>query len=77
MRDHSNLLPISLADLHIVSQITRAPLDFDAVVEELLERGEVKDLVADGLTAVDGVLLRDFLLFGGFLGAAGLHGGKG
>ena len=43
-------------------------------MQELLERREVEDLVADRLTAVDGVLLSDFLAFGGLLGAAGLDG---
>lgn len=46
-------------------------------MQELLERCEVEDLVANGLAAVYGVLLSDFLAFDGLLGAASLDGEEG
>lgn len=58
-RDVRDDLDLSIADLrdgNVVAQVARAAFDLDAVVEELLERREVEDLVADGLAAVDGVL---------------------
>ena len=45
-----------LGDLHVVAQVADAAFDLDAVVQELLEGGDVKDLVVGGLRAVDGVL---------------------
>jgi hypothetical protein len=50
-------LPIpNLLDVDIVAEIARAAFDLDAIMQELLERAEVEDLVADGLGAVDRVL---------------------
>lgn len=47
----------SLGDGDRVAQIARAAVHLDAVVQELLESGDVKDLVTDRLRAVDGVLI--------------------
>ena len=56
MRHHFDLAISSLGDVDAVAEIAGAALDFDAVVEEFLECGEIEDLVADGLGAVYGVL---------------------
>lgn len=55
-----------LADLDGIAEVTGAALDLDAVVQELLKRLDVEDLVVDGLRAVDDELLRHLLaLLGG------------
>ena len=77
IRHDIDLLAIDLADLHIVSQVPSTALDFDTVVQKLLERRKVENLVADRLAAVDGVLLCDLLSLDGLLGAAGLDGEEG
>lgn len=43
----------SLLDDDVVAQVVGAALDLDAVLEELLEGGDVEDLVASGLLSVD------------------------
>lgn len=53
VRDDLDLVAADLADGDVVAQITRAAIDLDAVVQELLERGKVVDFVGDGLGAVD------------------------
>jgi hypothetical protein len=45
MRDDLDLTIANLLDVDVVAQVARAALDLDAVVQELLERGEVEDLV--------------------------------
>ena len=45
-----------LGDGNVVAEVAGAAVDLDAVVQELLEGGDVEDLVGDGLGAVDGVL---------------------
>ena len=57
MSDDFDLSIAGLGDLDGVTQVADAALDLDAVVEELLEGGEVEDLVGDGLGSVDHVLL--------------------
>lgn len=42
-----------LANLYGIAQITHAIVDLDLVVEELLESGNVEDLVRGGLGGVD------------------------
>lgn len=42
-----------LRDLDRVAEVSGAAIDFDAVVQELLEGLDVEDLVVDGLRAVD------------------------
>jgi hypothetical protein len=61
--DVSNDLDLALASLgddDVVTEVADTALDLDAVVEELLEGGDIEDLVASGLRSVDdelGVLL--------------------
>jgi hypothetical protein len=57
VRDDLDLVPADLADGDVLSQVAGAALDLDAVVQELLERGQVVDFVGDGLGAVDDELL--------------------
>jgi hypothetical protein len=55
----SNNLNLSIArlgDLNVVAEVSDAALDLDAVVQELLESGDVEDLVAGRLGGVDDVL---------------------
>jgi hypothetical protein len=42
-----------LGDGDVVAQVVGAALNLDAVLEELLEGGDVEDLVARGLRSVD------------------------
>lgn len=46
-----------LGDRNLFTEVSRSALDFDFLVEEFLERGEVEDLVGYRLCAVDGVLI--------------------
>jgi len=57
--DDLDLAIADLADGDVIAQVARAALDLDAIVQELLEGGEVEDFVGDGLRAVDCVLVRD------------------
>jgi hypothetical protein len=58
VRDDLDLVAANLADGDAVAQVAGAALDLDAVVQELLERGEVVDFVGDGLGAVDDELFK-------------------
>jgi hypothetical protein len=42
-----------LGDDDVVAEVVGAALDLDAVLEELLEGGDVEDLVVGGLRSVD------------------------
>jgi hypothetical protein len=53
---HLDLAITNLRDVDGVAQVTDAAIDLDLVMEELFESGQIKDLVADRLGAVDGVL---------------------
>lgn len=53
MSNNLNLSIARLGDLNVVTEVTDAALDFDAVVQELLESGDVEDLVAGRLGGVD------------------------
>lgn len=55
--DDLDLAIAGLGDLDVVAEVTDAAFDLDAVVEELLEGGEIEDLVADGLGGVDHELM--------------------
>ena len=58
-------LPITLlADLHGVAEIAHTVVDLYLVVQELLESGDVEDLIGGGLGGIDDELLRDALIFG-------------
>lgn len=56
--DDLNLAIARLGDLNVLAKVADTALDLDAVVEELLEGGDVEDLVARGLRSVDDVLYR-------------------
>jgi hypothetical protein len=51
----------NLLDDNVVAKVVGATIDLDTVLEELLESGDVEDLVASGLRSVDDVL-QDFKL---------------
>lgn len=56
MCDDLDLSITDLRDGHILAEVVGAAFNLDAVVQEFLERGQVEDLVADGLAGVDDVL---------------------
>ena len=53
---HDLDLVITLADRDEIAEVPRAPVDLDSVLEELLEGGDIEDLVGCGCRAVNGVL---------------------
>jgi hypothetical protein len=53
MSNNLNLSIARLGDLNIVAEVADTSLDLDAVVQELLESGDVEDLVAGRLGGVD------------------------
>ena len=53
MGDDLDLALALLADDDIITEVVGAALDLDAVLEELLEGGDVEDLVASRLLSVD------------------------
>lgn len=62
--DVSNNLDLAIAGLgddNVLTEVTDTALDLDAVVEELLEGGDIEDLVASGLRSVDNELLGNLL----------------
>jgi len=64
-----NLSLALLGDLNDIAEVANAAINLDLVLEELLEGGDVEDLVACGLRSVDDELLGDLglLALGGFL----------
>jgi len=63
MRNNLDLSITLLANHDGIAQVTGAAVDLDAVMEELLEGGEIEDFVVDGLGGVDDELLGDLLAF--------------
>lgn len=53
MRDNLDLAVTGLRDLDVIAEVANTTLDLDAVMQELLERRDVEDLVADGPGGVD------------------------
>jgi hypothetical protein len=51
--DNLDLAIANLGDDDLVTEVTDAALDLDAVVEELLEGGDIEDLVVGGLRSID------------------------
>ena len=51
-----------LRDADGIAEIASTAFNFDTVVEELLERGDIEDLVAGGLRCVDSVLRISLML---------------
>ena len=56
--NHLDLPLALLAYLHDVAKVSDAAIDLDLVMEELLEGGDVEDLVGGGLRSVDYELCR-------------------
>lgn len=56
MGDDLNLAIADLGDLDGVAEVANAALNLDLVVKELLEGGDIEDLVGGGLGSVDDVL---------------------
>lgn len=56
MADNLDLALTSLRDRDLITQVAGSTLNLDLLVQELLECGQVEDLVAYWLRAVDGVL---------------------
>jgi len=48
-----------LRDLNGITEVANTAVDLDFVLKELLEGGDIEDLVAGGLRSVDDELLRD------------------
>jgi hypothetical protein len=53
VRNDFDLALALLADLDDVAEVSGAAVDLDLVVQELLEGGDVEDLVGSGLAGVD------------------------
>lgn len=53
MRNDLNFPIALLADLHCVAEIADSVVDLYLVVQELLESGDVEDLVGCGLGGID------------------------
>ena len=53
MCDNLNLSLANLRDLDGITEVSNTAVDLDLVLEELLEGGDVEDLVAGGLRSVD------------------------
>lgn len=60
--DNDDLALTLLGDGDDIAEVTGAALDLDLVVKELLESGNIEDLVGGRLAAVDHELVRDLLL---------------
>ena len=56
--DNNDLSLTLLGDVDDLAEVTGAAIDLDLVVEELLERGNVEDLVGSGLRAVRALYAR-------------------
>lgn len=56
MGNDFDLALAGLGDDDLVAEVADAALNLDAVVQELLEGGEVEDLVVHGLRSVDDIL---------------------
>lgn len=69
VRDNLDLTLTLLGDLDNVAEVADTAVDLDAVLEELLEGGNIKDLVRRWLRSIDDELLGDLglLALGGFL----------
>lgn len=56
MSDDLDLAITGLGNDNAVTEVANTALNLDAVVEELLEGGDIEDLVAGGLRSIDDVL---------------------
>ena len=57
MCDNLNLSLANLRDLDGITEVSNTAVDLDLVLEELLEGGDVEDLVASRLRSVDDELI--------------------
>jgi len=74
MRNNNDLPLTLLGDLDRVTKVTNTVVDLDPVVQELLERGYVEDLVGGGLRSIDGERLSlDLLLASSGFSSGGGH----
>ena len=53
MGDNLDLALPLLTDLHHIAQVPHAPVDFNLVMQELFESGDVEDFIRGGLRGVD------------------------
>lgn len=53
MRNHLDLPISNLANLNDIAQVPHPVIDFDLVVKEFFEGGDIEDLVRGGLRSVD------------------------
>jgi len=53
MRNNLDLPIANLGDLNNIAKVSNAAIDFDPILEELLEGGDVEDLIGGGLRGVD------------------------
>ena len=56
MCDDLDLAITRLGDLDIVTQVANTAVDLDAIMQELLERSDIKNLVVRWLGGVDDIL---------------------
>lgn len=56
--DHLNLSIADLGDLNDITEVSDTSINLDLVLEELLECGDIEDLVGGRLGSVDDELLR-------------------
>jgi len=61
MCDDFDLAITRLGDLDIVTQVANTAVDLDAIMQELLERRDIKNLVVRWLGGVDDILPQDLL----------------
>jgi hypothetical protein len=59
VRNDLDLSFSNLADGDGIAKVAGAAVNLDAVVEELLEGGDIKDLVVHGLGSIDGELRKE------------------
>ena len=57
MCDNLNLPIALLADLHGIAEVAHSVVDLYLVVQELLESGDVEDLIGGGLGGINNELL--------------------
>jgi len=70
MCDDLDLAITRLGDLDIVTQVANTAVDLDAIMQELLECSDIKNLVVRWLRGVDDILPEDLL---GLLRASLFH----
>jgi hypothetical protein len=51
--DNLNLSIANLADLNDITEVSDSSVDLDLILEELLEGGDIEDLIAGWLRSVD------------------------